>query len=241
MKINCGKCKSGMTYHDYEPGTGSRELSCMICGNREPSRYGFFDSAGQRVDKPTLAIPLPDDGWKGGRVCSNCGRSKKLYGGLCGYCTKAAQGLKGENRERALRAPRIRIEYGFNNQPEQTMKAARGKRRRGICANCARSDMSVQSRGSLGDLCGSCQGAIIGINPADIPAALEACRKKFLGKAKLTRGKQKRKDEANQPKAESKSGNSESKGPENEAGRQAGRLLSPYREQNRSMPELRAA
>jgi hypothetical protein len=40
--ILCGKCKSKVLYRDYVPGSGEAGLACVICGNREGSRYGFI-------------------------------------------------------------------------------------------------------------------------------------------------------------------------------------------------------
>lgn len=49
---------------------------------------------------------------KGTGICKNCGRERFLIAGLCGTCLKAARGLKGEDREKALADVKERIASG---------------------------------------------------------------------------------------------------------------------------------
>jgi hypothetical protein len=122
-KILCGKCGSGTIYWDAVPGIDVG-LACLICGNREGSKFGFkkqgdqMTQSGQgqiRTDqnrgKPNTRNhtaarqkDLPKNkSYKKIQPCVNCGRNLTHHGrGMCGGCYCVWKTTPEEKRTEAL-------------------------------------------------------------------------------------------------------------------------------------------
>lgn len=115
--VVCGKCRSRAVSVEYEPGTNQPVRSCMMCGNREGSKYGFTIKGEEMTETKRKCVhPV--------RPCSNCKRVLPIQGhDMCGACYGIEKNTPEADRAKALAVARQRF-----NDPGYKRHAGPGSR-----------------------------------------------------------------------------------------------------------------
>jgi len=125
-------------------------VACLKCGHRSGDK---------------IVVATGDDENLGRGECDNCGRVMLLHQDLCSTCGRAAQGLTGNARDKALAIIKARIEFGDvksggYRRVEKSKITDNGegelKMEKKPCSNCRRTLTLV------GNLCSVCRKAAKG-------------------------------------------------------------------------------